>query len=401
MRNEYSRIATPFTHTRMPALVLALLAAVLAIFVSGQAQAQDDPPCPASWPGAVHDTPIEYEDFYQDHDFNRWFIIRSRSSNGYVHIRAYPEDDRYAIGYTPGEACTLIVRRPGDDDLSWSSIEDPIGAEVDYNFLGLFYLTTGGDDWKNDDGWLTDRPIGEWYGVTTDAEGYVVGLNLRENGLVADRFPPIFDLTRLKRLELWGNEIAGPLPAQLGNMTTLEYLDLDDSKYSGSIPPELGNLSNLTYLGLDQNQLTGPIPPELGRLSNLTALELHENQLTGPISPELGNLLNLEVLALFSNDLTGSIPPELGNLIKVRWLLLSHNRLSGPIPTEFGSLDNLGWLALENAGLSGEIPQELADLPNLFYLTASGNEFTGCIPPDLQAIVSDFYLTELEFCAVP
>ena len=35
----------------------------------------------------------------------------------------------------------------------------------------------------HDDNWLTDAPLGEWHGVTTDAGGRVTVLYLDDNGL--------------------------------------------------------------------------------------------------------------------------------------------------------------------------------------------------------------------------
>ena len=42
--------------------------------------------------------------------------------------------------------------------------------------LVAFYNATDGPNWTNDTNWLSDRPIGEWYGVTTDASGRVTEL---------------------------------------------------------------------------------------------------------------------------------------------------------------------------------------------------------------------------------
>ncbi|CAM9892920.1 unnamed protein product, partial [Laminaria digitata] len=39
------------------------------------------------------------------------------------------------------------------------------------------------DGWKVKDGWISSRPMAEWQGVTTNVEGRVIGLNLKENYL--------------------------------------------------------------------------------------------------------------------------------------------------------------------------------------------------------------------------
>ncbi len=129
--------------------------------------------------------------------------------------------------------------------------------------LEALYHSTGGPDWTHNENWLTDAPLGEWYGVEVGDQGQVVELEFTKNGL------------------------------------------------TGRIPPELGDLANLEELDLFRDDLTGPIPPELGNLANLQILSLGENDLRGSIPPELANLANLQILSLHENNLTGSIPPGL------------------------------------------------------------------------------------------
>ena len=45
------------------------------------------------------------------------------------------------------------------------------------------YEASGGPDWTDSTNWKTAAPQGDWRGVTTDADGRVVGLNLFRNGL--------------------------------------------------------------------------------------------------------------------------------------------------------------------------------------------------------------------------
>ena len=126
-------------------------------------------------------------------------------------------------------------------------------AETDREALVALYNATEGEDWIFSNNWLSDAPLGEWKGVTTNDDGRVIGLSLINIRLIEE------------------------------------------------IPAELGNLSNLTDLNLSGNRLTGKIPPELGSLSNLRKLELHENELGGEIPAELGSLSNLAGLLLQDN----------------------------------------------------------------------------------------------------
>lgn len=54
---------------------------------------------------------------------------------------------------------------------------------TDREILRALYDATDGPNWKDNRGWLTEVPLGEWYGVRTDADGGVVRLNLSRNGL--------------------------------------------------------------------------------------------------------------------------------------------------------------------------------------------------------------------------
>ena len=166
-------------------------------------------------------------------------------------------------------------------------------VEEDRAALVAFYRATRGDKlWRGfmKDGWLTDAPLGEWYGVSTDANGRVTELDFTESGLT------------------------GHIPAELGNLSNLTALYLDNNRLRGLLPAELGNLSNLTHLYLHDNQLSGTLSPSLGRLISLTELDVVNNQFTGWIPSELGNLINMSVVWLAGNEWAGCIPDALRNV---------------------------------------------------------------------------------------
>ena len=271
-------------------------------------------------------------------------------------------------------------------------------SDPDRAVLVALYHSTGGGNWDTNTNWLSDRPIGEWHGVTTDTNGRVTRLNLYDNGLTGDIPSELGRLSNLTWLVLYDNQLTGEIPPELGSLSNLTRLHLSRNQLTGEIPPEFGRLSDLEALFLDVNELTGEIPPELGSLSNLGRLHLPYNKLTGEIPQELGQLSNLWELWLSYNQLTGEIPPELGGLSNLRALALSYNRLTGEIPPEFGHLSNLtdlrlGGLAnlrglLSYNQLTGEIPPELGLLSNLTQLILSHNQLTGEIPPELGGLSS-------------
>ena len=232
-------------------------------------------------------------------------------------------------------ACSSATRRAGD-------------VNTDRAALAALYNATNGSSWQDDTNWLSNRPLGEWYGVSTDADG------------------------RVAELDLVDNELSGPIPSQLGNLANL-----------------------YAWLSLSYNQLR-VIP-----LGNLATWDrwTSTNQLSGSIPSELGNLDNLERLSLRNNHLSESIPPELGNLANLKFLRLSGNQSSGSIPSELGNLANLERLWLHNNQLSGSIPPELGNLANLESLGLSGNQLSGCVPAALLAVPnSDLHNLGLPSC---
>ena len=188
--------------------------------------------------------------------------------------------------------------------------------------------------------WLSEAPIGQWEGVSTDSDGRVVKLVLK-------------DLT-------------GEIPSELFNLTNLRVLNLSGNEgLTGEIPPQIGNLAHLTALILKDNNLIGEIPPEIGNLTNLRVLYLHKNPIGRRNTSHFGKPFATERLDLTGNKLVGEIPAELGNLTALSELSLQNNQLTGEIPEELGNLTNL----------------EVFDLGG--QLSTASNRFE-CIPSSLK-----------------
>lgn len=256
-----------------------------------------------------------------------------------------------------------------------------------------FFEATNGDGWTFRAGWGTDRALREWFGVSVNERGHVVGLRLPDNQLSGSLPPELGKLGSLDFLYLHGNQLSGPIPPELGDLVALRILSLHGNELSGTLPAALGGLASATDLFLGHNRLTGPIPSELGGLDMLTSLRLEYNELTGSIPSELGRLDSLTSLWLAGNELTGAIPPELADLELLTSLDMSGNRLNEVIPAELGGLDMLRTLRLGDNELSGSIPAALGDIDSLGILGLARNELTGTLPPELANPAS---LTELE-----
>ncbi|KAM7464778.1 hypothetical protein LguiA_032899 [Lonicera macranthoides] len=124
-------------------------------------------------------------------------------------------------------------------------------------------------------------------------------------------------------------------------------IDLGNAKLSGNLVPELGKLERLQYLEVYMNNLVGPIPAQLGGLKSLVTLDLYHNNLTGPIPSSLSTLSNLRFLRLNNNRLTGKIPRQLTKLPNLKILDVSNNDLCGTIPT-FGSFSKFTEQSFKN-----------------------------------------------------
>ena len=269
---------------------------------------------------------------------------------------------------------------------SFSAVVDPpVG---DRGVLTVFFQATEGDRWYVTDNWLTGAPLGEWHGITTNAEDRVSIVDLTSNRLSGELPPEIVNLSELEKFTILHSFTAGPIPQDIGQLSKLTELTLSSTGITGSIPPGMGDLSQLRILNLRSTaDLSGPIPPSLGNLANLEELILYQAGrkngvgLTGPIPAELGEMARLRDLDLGENSLTGTIPPELGNLSRLTTLSLLRNQLSGQVPPELGRLTQLKRLYLDgNPELRGELPPELTALRSLEAFIAG--ETGLCAPAD-------------------
>ena len=278
-------------------------------------------------------------------------------------------------------------------------------VQTDRDALVALYDATNGDDWTFNTNWLSDAPLGDWYGVNTNVSGRVVSVYLKGRGGLFGQAPTphglsghlpeeLGNLSHLTTLNLGVNNLRGLIPESLGKLERLTQLNLEDNDFSGHIPVEIGDLSRLTSLRLANNQLTGPIPTELGSLERLTFLDLSGNALLGQIPIELGNLTRLTALLLNGNYLFGEIPSAIGELTELRRLTLDRNNLSGEIGEWIGNLDKLNYLSAFDNNLNGEIPSAIGNLVDLVELNLSRNRLSGSLPNEVNA------LSELEYLDV-
>jgi len=253
----------------------------------------------------------------------------------------------YIVNWTSGDRSvatvtrTGLVRAEGAGATRISATAGSVSAaatvtvDLERGALEALYEATDGDDWNENEGWLSRGPLSDWYGIETNADGQVVALYLPFNGLSGPLPPEIGNLAHLREMHFDYNNLSGSLPREIANLTELRELWLPHNNLSGSVPPELADLSLLTELRLGPNNFTGPFPAELTRLARLEGLTLVDNQLTGPIPEEIGEMSSLTRLILTNTGLSGPLPAGVTGLMRVNELLVEHTGVCAPATTEF------------------------------------------------------------------
>ena len=129
-------------------------------------------------------------------------------------VHAANIDALFAAGITIG--CTTEPLRYCPDEpvtrAQMATFLYRMAPRLDRQALAAIFDATGGPNWKKSTNWVTDEPIGEWYGVGTDSGGRVSSLELVDNGLNGAIPPEIATLTNLEDLKLADNVLLGCIP---------------------------------------------------------------------------------------------------------------------------------------------------------------------------------------------
>ena len=91
----------------------------------------------------------------------------------------------------------------------------PSDSDAERAVLVRLYFATGGPHWGSNNNWLSDAPLGNWFGVDTGDDGRVVSLYLWGNGMRGEIPPELASLAQLRWLELSNNGLHGEIPIEL------------------------------------------------------------------------------------------------------------------------------------------------------------------------------------------
>ncbi|TYI06315.1 hypothetical protein ES332_A10G150100v1 [Gossypium tomentosum] len=281
--------------------------------------------------------------------------------------------------------------------------------------------------------WDPNTRCCSWKGVTCDALGHVIGIDLSYQNL-SGSFHSIFNLHHLQRLNLAGNNFNTTLfQYGFGKLPSLTHLNLSASCFHDQIPVGILYLTRLVSLNLsyqddcywrnDQSfasfdptlklekpnfktfiknmrslrelyldgvnissqssewycNLSGHFPAEFFLLPKMQRIDISDNsRLMGQL-PEFPINNTLEVLSLQYTNFSGSIPASIANLSNLVELDLSDNNFNGSIPPFHRSgVPNLASLDLSWNHLSGSIPSSLFTLSTLQTLSLGYNSFSDC-----------------------
>ncbi|RVW13678.1 LRR receptor-like serine/threonine-protein kinase GSO1 [Vitis vinifera] len=292
--------------------------------------------------------------------------------------------------------------------------------------------------------WIQSADCCSWGGVTWDATGRVVSLDLSSEFISGElnSSSSIFSLQYLQSLNLANNTFSSQIPAEFHKLGNLTYLNLSNAGFSGQIPIEISYLTrlvtidlsslyfitgipnlklenpnlrmlvqnlkklrelhldgviisaqgkewcwalsssvpNLQVLSLYSCHLSGPIHYSLKKLQSLSRIRLDDNNIAAPVPEFLSNFSNLTHLQLSSCGLYGTFPEKIFQGGCLETLVLSVTKFSGKLPNSIANLKRLARIELADCDFSGPIPTVMANLTQLVYLDFSHNKFSGAIP---------------------
>jgi hypothetical protein len=135
------------------------------------------------------------------------------------------------------------------------------GNSTEVSSLGGIYNQTGGDDWLDATGWMSDLDHCEWFGISCDGEGYVTKVELSNNNLVG-KFPAgsIASFYKLQVLDLSNNNLSGVIAGEdVSAYVSWNETNEDWNYGEGSDTTIFFNLRELVRVDLSRNKLSGEV----------------------------------------------------------------------------------------------------------------------------------------------
>lgn len=229
--------------------------------------------------------------------------------------KAYPYQFEQEFSHNP-----ITDQFSADDDAEYwtyakigSSYVKGVKLEDDESdlreMLIKFYHDTGGDNWKNNENWCSDKPIDEWHGVDyKDSDG---------------------DGTKELDIYLYFNNLTGA--GDLSGCTTLGYLECDDNQLTSL---NVSGCTALLSLSCYCNQLTSL---NISGCTALVELDCFGNQLT---SLDVSDCTALSGLNCNYNQLTSL---NVSDCTALTTLHCDDNPITQQITAEFERIEHFSY----------------------------------------------------------
>ena len=135
---------------------------------------------------------------------------------------------------------TVIDGSPDDAAVSWltyvdvesNSCLDGGAALKDRLILALYYYRTDGDNWVNNENWLTIADHCTWFGISC-TDGNIDSIIMDENNVNGEIPPEFSELENLSILRLYSNQLKGEIPTSLYSLPNLLFVDFEENRLRG------------------------------------------------------------------------------------------------------------------------------------------------------------------------
>ncbi|KAE8683765.1 hypothetical protein F3Y22_tig00111191pilonHSYRG00234 [Hibiscus syriacus] len=200
-------------------------------------------------------------------------------------------------------------------------------------------------------------------------------LEFSNNSLVGSLPSKVCGLSRLPKLYLDHNFLSGRVPSWLFSLPSLKVLSLHNNRLTGPID-EFDKVAPLEVVDLFSNEIQGPIPYSFSQLVNLIDIDLSFNDLSGSFEMDkLSNLSKLVSMDLSNNtllSLSSASSNTTYSLPNLSTLLLSSCNIR-EFPNFVRNLEGLTSLDLSYNKVRVIEADMFLKLKNLLYLDLSHN----------------------------
>lgn len=234
-------------------------------------------------------------------------------------------------------------------------------------------LTVG--SWTDKTNWLTSAPIDAWKGVKVQG-CRVTEIRLSQNNIIGSIPASFTDLTELRVLDIWGNQLSGTI--DLSTMPNLSWVSVAKNNLTDITTNTSDNYYDaLAHLNISDNSMTNKTlnikgMPALNRLhfelTGISTFELHDENKPG----NSAYYSNLKYLILNSNNVSG--PLDVSAMPVLETVTAHYNQISDFITSSIGH-PNLHYVLISN-NLFNNKPLDLTRLPVINNIQAENAQIS-------------------------